>query len=313
MSAADAETKAYLSNAERFADVFNFWLYDGAPIIKAEELRQLDTTAIALPYGDDARQPIQKFRDVLKLYTAMQDDSALYLVLGIEAQSHVHYAMAVRNMLYDAMNYAQQVKNKTDAHRKAGAKMTSDEFLSGFGKDDLLMPVITLVINFSGNAWDAPTSLHEMLAVKNKKLLQFVPDYRINLLSPEKIADPDFDKFRTGLGAVMQFIKHQQDESMDWLKRNRHMENMDWDTASLIQTVSGKKICFDEKGDAADMWKAWDKSMEQARQDGEAQGRDSERIYSIKKVMEKFHLTAKEAMDTLEIPDADRERYATQV
>lgn len=309
MSVADAETKAYLSNADRFADIFNFWIYNGEEVVKAADLKELDTASIVLPYGNDAKQPTQKFRDILKLYTAMRDERAIYLALGIEAQSHIHYAMPVRNMLYDAMNYAEQVTAITNAHRKAGTKMTGAEFLSGVCKEDRIMPVITLVISFSPQPWDGPMSLHEMLGVTDERLLAFVPDYRLKLLSPERIDEPDFAKFRTGFGAIMQFIKHQQDESMEWIAGAKGFEAIDRETASLIKTTTGTDISFDEEGEMINMCKAWDNSLKQAKN----KGAEEKQVENIRSLMETMKMTAKQAMDALKIPAAEQAKYAAQV
>ena len=43
----------------------------------------------------------------------------VYLLLGIESQSEVHYAMPVRNMVYDALQYAAQVEEAARSHREA--------------------------------------------------------------------------------------------------------------------------------------------------------------------------------------------------
>lgn len=83
----DTVTKEYMQNRETFADAFNYYLYDSEQVIKPEQLKPLNTTAIALPYGEDGKSvPVQKYRDVLKMVTAMTDDHAAYLilVLGIE-------------------------------------------------------------------------------------------------------------------------------------------------------------------------------------------------------------------------------------
>lgn len=73
-------------------------------------------------------------------------------ILGIENQSNVHYAMPVRNMLYDAMQFSSQVEASALSHRKEhDNKPTADEFLSGWYKEDRLLPVITLVIYFGAN------------------------------------------------------------------------------------------------------------------------------------------------------------------
>lgn len=272
MGAIDTETKAYLSSPDRVADIFNFWMYGGKDIIKPEELSPMDTTAVALPYGNGKKQPLQKIRDVLKLYTAMKGSSAYYFVLGIEIQAAIHYSMPVRNMLYDAMSYAQQVSDIAAAHRKAGGKLDEAEFLSGMTKDDLLKPVITLVISFSSEQWDGPTRLHEMLKVKDKSVLAFVQDYKLNILTPADIAEADFDKFRTEFGTVMQFVKHRSDKSREWMRGNKRFEKMHRETASLIQTVTGTKMNFTEKGDVVNMWVAYENDINQARMDGEAIG-----------------------------------------
>ena len=107
MGRKDALINEYMSDNERFADIFNFLIYDGRQVIDPKKLRELDRTELALPYGDGAKKSdvIQKYRDVFKLLAAMEDDDAAYLLLGVEDQSHVHYAMPARNMLYDAAQY----------------------------------------------------------------------------------------------------------------------------------------------------------------------------------------------------------------
>ena len=51
----------------------------------------------------------QKHRDLLKFAAMMQDSHANYVILGAENQMEVHYAMPVRNMVYDALQYDKQV------------------------------------------------------------------------------------------------------------------------------------------------------------------------------------------------------------
>ncbi|MBQ7516073.1 MAG: hypothetical protein IJS96_07290 [Schwartzia sp.] len=57
------------------------------------------------------------------------------------------------------------------------------------------------------------------------------------------------------------------------------------------------------------MLNAWDNSMKQA----ENKGKDSERVKSIRSLMETLGLTAKQAMDALKIPAAEQEKYAARV
>ena len=58
MGAIDTEAKAYLSSPDKVADVFNYWVYGGRDVIKPKELKPLDTTAIALPYGNKGQPNI---------------------------------------------------------------------------------------------------------------------------------------------------------------------------------------------------------------------------------------------------------------
>ena len=80
---ADTITKDYISDTTIFADVFNYYIYGGKQVIQPEQLVERDSTEIALPYGaDGATTPIQKFRDVQKLYTAMTDGDIEYILYG---------------------------------------------------------------------------------------------------------------------------------------------------------------------------------------------------------------------------------------
>ncbi len=101
---ADTITKAYVQDASIFADIFNYYVYQGRQVIEPEQLKERDSTKIALPYGaDGAVVPVQKFRDVQKLYAAMTDGKIEYVLYGVENQTEIHYAMPVKNYLYDAL------------------------------------------------------------------------------------------------------------------------------------------------------------------------------------------------------------------
>ena len=51
MGKVDTVTKAYMRKNNIFADAFNYLIYDGKPVVNPEQLRELDTTEIALPFG----------------------------------------------------------------------------------------------------------------------------------------------------------------------------------------------------------------------------------------------------------------------
>ena len=235
-----------MKDPQHFADAFNFFLFNGVQVLSATNLRELDPTEIALVYGNDAKEPVQKIRDVLKSWTGMYDGNAIYMILGIENQSKVHYAMAVKNMVYDSLNYARQVMEAKRS--REGEALTSEEFLSGFSKDDKLIPVITLVVYFGAEPWDGEISLHKMFEVQDERILKFVPDYKINLIQPAKITDDDFPKFRTELGRVLEYIKYSRNKKE--LQKRVHQEAEFWrvhkESFDLLNTATNSKLKFKE-------------------------------------------------------------------
>ena len=121
--------------------------------------------------------------------------------------------MPVKNMVYDALQYAKQVSIAAASHKRSGdyRGADGDEYLSGFMKQDRLLPVVTLVVCFNAEEWDGPMSIHEMFGEQDARILALVPDYKINLVAPASIKDSDFGKFRTSLKEVLSFIKYSQD------------------------------------------------------------------------------------------------------
>lgn len=267
----DAESKKYLSINRIFADAFNFLIYDGEPVIKPEALHAVDTTEIAIPYGHGARVPIQKYRDIMKIWAAMQDENAVYVLLGGEAQNRVHYAMPVRDMLYDSINYVSQVDEAKRSYRNHGEdagelsfedgelkiRLTQEEFLSGFRKDDKLIPVITAVIYFGPDEWDGPTSIHDMLKVPDERMLRVIPNYSINLIAPARIDDEDFGKFNTDLGLAMKVIKYQKTSAVEIIQQTNHRK-IDRGTAEFLNRVVNLNLVYQEPAEEGevDMCKA---------------------------------------------------------
>ncbi len=278
MGRIDAETKAFMSDPFRFADVFNYLIYGGQQVIKPEDLKPLDATEIAIPYGNNARVPEQKYRDVLKLVSIMQDGKAVYVVLGGENQSKVNYAMPVKDMVYDALHYAKQVEAAKKSYGP-GDGLTEEEFLSGFRKDDRLMPVITLVIYFGSDAWDGPMCIHDMLNTADRRLLRFVPDYRINLIAPALVPDEDFVKFTSDFREVFEFIKYSRDkEKLTRLTReNGRFSQMNPETAALINLATDARLKLTVKEGKVDMCLAIremrDESMAAGRREGILEGK----------------------------------------
>lgn len=280
MGKADTITRQYMNDSTIFADAFNFWVYNGRQVIQPEQLQPLDTTAVETLFTSDGKNvPIQKIRDTLKYLTVMTDDAAAYAVLGIENQTDIHYAMPVRTMLYDALEYTGQIQRiaaKHKQYREFGT--TNGEYLSGFYKNDRLLPVITLVIYFGPDEWDAPVSLHEMMQTDNRELLQQVENYKIRLIAPQQLTSEDFQKFQTTLGPVLQFIKHSKEkEKLELLLQDETFQKIDYTAAMAINSCTHAKFTFEKSEGVVNMCKALDDIREECREEGRTSARIEER------------------------------------
>ncbi len=283
----DTYTKKYMSNNNVFADAFNFLIYDGKEVIKPKNLKTLDTTALSTPFGNDTNAPVQKIRDLLKSAEIKQDENNIYLILGIENQSEVHYAMPVRNMLYDVLEYAGQVDNTTKTHRKNKEYkgVSTGEFLSGFYKNDKLIPVITLVIYFGVDEWDAPRSIYDMLEIKDKEILSFVNDYKINLIAPSEIDDEKAKKLHSNLKEVLLYIKNSNDkEKLRKLVQNdKKFSRLERDAVFVINAITNSNLKIDENQEVFDMC--------QAILDIKEEGRIEGGITSMVKICKEFNVS----------------------
>ena len=288
MGVIDTEGKRYLFNNDIFADAFNYLVYGGKQVIKADELREIDTTELALPYGNGAKVPVQKYRDILKLWDAKMDDAAIYVILGTELQDKVHYGMPVKDGLYDMLGYSNQIdeirrsyrnqngKNDTDGELVIDGdslkiKLTSEEFLSGLRKGDKLIPIITAVVYLGDTPWDGPRSLHDMLDFKNDAIKDFVPDYKINLISPADMDDDEFAKFNTDLGFAMNVIKHQSDNADEIIGATDHRK-IDRDTAVFLNTAVKLNLEYEEETGGVDMCLAMEKKEKRDEVNGAIKG-----------------------------------------
>ena len=282
MGKKDIQAHEFLANNARFADLCNYFLFDGREIIDPGELKEQDTTEIFSAFGISKKElHLQKWRDLLKHVVVKSTNYCTYIIIGVENQSEIHYAMPIKNMIYDAINYGRQTKEAAKMHKKKKDTKNNAEFLAGFTKEDKLTPVITLTVYWGCEDWDAPRSLHEMLRISDESVLQYVSDYKLNLIAPCEISD--FSKFKTSLGPVLQLLRVANDEdAMGNLITTNHafreLENEAVETAGL-------NIQPDEEKEVTDMCKAWDDHYRSGVQNGIQQGEHAKRIEAIENMI----------------------------
>lgn len=289
MGMADAVTKQYMKENTVFADAFNFLLYNGENVILPQTLRELDTAEVVIPFtvddkGKKQAQAVQKYRDILKMTTVMTDDKAAYVLFGVEAQTDIHYAMPVRNVIYDALQYGRQVTEVSKRNRKNSG---------------------------------------QTMAVTDKGLLQHIPDYRIKLIDPAGIDSDEMDKFHTSLREVLSYIKYSKDADKlaEYMNHNQRMEHLEVGAAQVIKEVTNTKFQIPKGMEEVNMCEAIEvlmnrrenegirQGLEQGISQGMAQGITQGKLSLLKDLVEDGTLTMEAAAGKVNMSVKEFEEY----
>ena len=174
----DVRLKEFWRQNERFADLFNAVMFNGKQVIKPEDLQELDTDMSGVIPLKGVEQSLTRARDVVKKSAYGVD----FVILGIENQQKVHYAMPLRTLLYDGLGYLKEYQEISQGASEHGEMMTTEEFLSRFRRNDRLHPIITLTIYYGEKEWDGPLSLRDMVSEMPKEFEAVFADYKMNLV-----------------------------------------------------------------------------------------------------------------------------------
>ncbi|MDO5147965.1 MAG: Rpn family recombination-promoting nuclease/putative transposase [Oscillospiraceae bacterium] len=306
MTKKDHLTRIYISRNEIFADVVNYAVYDGEKVISPDILEEGDTVAASYIYkGEGVKLSLERIRDARKIVRQGENDKTCYMVFGAENQSRLHYAMPVRTMIYDAIEYVRQIENRkktfeaiSDAVKNgeepAEAPPDSEEFLSSWKANDKLVPVVTIVINFSDKKWDAPVSIHQMLDSeddkyqRNRIIRELVPDYRFILIDPHQMSEDDFNRMHTNLKTILRAVAYASDES----KSDRLTginEEITRSEASLIKKLTGLNISIPEGKEVIKMGEGIKKLLDDSEREGERKGeaKGENKLGTLFKALEK--------------------------
>ena len=299
MGRSDAFEKAYLSRNDIFADVFNFFVYDGQKVISPDALKEesIDQQAV-FSTGN-----VQRLRDVKKSAVIKHDDKTLYVLFAIEAQTKVNPTMPVRCMLYDALEYDAQVKAAKAIHKsQRGKGLASDEFIAGFSREDRLTPVVTLVVYFGSKRWDAPLSIHQMAGTEyDARLMRFAAEYKVNLIQPATLSEEDLARFASDFALVMKFLKIANDKKR--VKELLEDESSPYTTIStsaalVINSCAGIGLKINEEKEETNMCQAIRELQEEAIES--AIGKN------VKSLMSTMNLTFDQATAALCLTDSEK-------
>lgn len=180
----DIVLKNYWNNSEQFADLFNGVLFDGEQIIKAGELMDVDTEESIVLEHKKYAESIKASRDNIKIRKKSTVYGVELILLGLESQEHIHYAMPMRVMGYDYAAYKKQYDSNAQKYKTVEG-LNEDEFLSRMKKTDKFIPVITVVVYYGEKEWDGAKTLREMLNIP-EKIIKYVNDYKMLLVEAKE-------------------------------------------------------------------------------------------------------------------------------
>lgn len=285
----DTILKNFWKDNNRFADLFNACFFDGNPKLNPDDLTEVDTDISSLLQFHGYAETVKKIVDVVKKSAYGVD----FVILGIENQAKIHYAMPLRHMLGDAFSYLKEYNEIAKKYKDEKPHGTPDEFLSKMKKTDRLHSVLTICIYYGETPWDGPRSLIDMLEIPDA-FKPLISDYKFNLIELRKsehlkFHNDDVDKIFN----ISRFIF---DEKYDKITDIFKEENISSELAMVIGCITeSQKLINDaveseEKGGSVNMCKALEKLEERGRQEGRLEGRlQGQIVTKLKLILKKVH------------------------
>ena len=280
----DTLLATFWKDKQHFADLFNTCLFGGETVIRPEQLEEQESVSSELLVGERWIESVERIRDVIKM-SALGTD---FVLLGIENQNRIHYAMPLRTMVYDALGYIKQCKEIGKQH-KNDKTLNADEYLGKFTKTDKLLAQYTIVIYYGEQEWDGPRSLKEMLDIP-EQVAPFVQDYKMNLLEARKF---DYCRFATSDVAGLFQLLHISNDKEKMLHEFTGLE-----VASEVLLVAGEvcdvkewvELALESGEEVIYVCKAWEEAKNELRNQGLMEGRREGRREGMTLLLEVMQL-----------------------
>ena len=234
-------------------------------------LHEGDTDVSDNIHSKDYKETLSRTRDVIKK-TAYGVE---FVVLGIESQQHIHYAMPLRHMVYDAMSYLKEYKEITRKYKKdTQKKKTEDEFLSKMRKEDRLHSVITLTVYYGEKQWDGPYCLKDMIVEMPEEIAAIFSDYKMNLLEVRDSAKYVFNN--ADVQSVFEITRETFAGHFDKIREKYGTKELGADLLTAIGQMTGSKelIRMSRNMEVNNMCTALEKLKEEGKLEGIEVGRE---------------------------------------
>lgn len=312
----DIAAKALEEYNDVYAEIFNEIVFDGAAILKEEELRSLPTSALVEQIDGKVHE---YFRDVRK---SDQWGQEYILITAIENQAGIDCSMPVRVMGYEFSSYRDQIRQVADRNERN----------TGNGRlrvGQKIAPAVTVVLYWGKGTWKHPSRLYDILDFsdeRQKRIQPFVNDYRIHVVAMRKLPREVRERLHGDLRGVVEFISEDQDveERYERIQEEdvviRHpaeffalMESLvDGQRYAEIKArwMIGEAEIISQESDTEDVKdRKEDAKMATILDVAEAKGLEKGIEKGLRALMKKFSCSAEEAVDAFELSEQERQKF----
>lgn len=275
MGKKDLTGKEFFSFPMRFAELMNIALYNGAAVINPADLERKPAA-----YPSPLRAG-EKQRDILML------DTVRKVCYGMELEAEADYSMPERVMVYDACEWERQIREMAEKRWQEGGKITYRDKKSRLGREDFLLPVITVVIYLGSGRWQGKRKISELFHIPKElraRLEEKLPDYGFILMEADTV---NADAFQTDLKEFFQAMQSRGDkQKLRRLLQSEAFCNLHADTKWAIAVyLDREKMAEKMAKEGMTMCQAIDELMEDARMEGREKGREEGRLDLLRQML----------------------------
>lgn len=249
----DITLKDYFKNKDHFADFVNVTQFQGQPILTSDNLTLVDTDMSTILDGKNVTITYERNRDIMM----KSQHGNLYTLTAIENQKAIDYHMPLRNLLYDALQYNQQLREylKKD-------KENRERFY--------LEPLHTLTIYYGEPRWSAARTLSEMMKCPDI-YNGIINDWNANIID---IKDIDYSLFenednRDLVKGIQMFYQGDMNQFKPHMRVSKDIAIL---IISIVNNEEFLEIIKEEEGEKVDMCTLIDTIRQEGIQEGKLEG-----------------------------------------
>ena len=272
MGAKDKALKRYLSDYKVIADIFRLAFGADGLSVDPNALKDLDSVQVMAmqpkAVGKNAKKQSsyrERIHDGVVTLETEFDGNPASLVLCVEGQTKVSWAMPLRIMQYEDQSMTFLLERMTEGVRSGDIP---GDWFTGWPKGGVLPAPLSVTLYTGADDWTGPRSLREMQGNIPEALSRRMTDVPLNVLTFKDICAHDPDSLLSDIGVVAAYIVHEKNlrklqELIETKEKFRHLSRKGFD---VINTHRKLAVTMPEDKEEIDMHyaeQAWGKKAQQ--------------------------------------------------